>query len=83
MTVQKHAQDLTEEGARALLRFMADNLKEESIRFIIGPWMEDMSFQGTEGDFELNSFYSKTGRPVTRTFSGDEVELEDVEIEED
>ena len=79
----KVARDLTEEGARALLHFMADNLREDSIRFIIGPWMEDMSFNGTEGHIEISSYYANRGRPVTRTFSGDEVELEDIEVEDE
>ena len=81
----KIATGLTEEGRRALLHFLADNLGDKTLAHLVAPWVDDITFDingGTEGHFELWRFTTKSGNLVVKIFSGDEVELEYVEEEE-
>ena len=81
----KIATGLTEEGRRALLHFLADNLSDNNVAHIVAPWVNDVSFDindYTEGLLELSQLSTRYRNPVTIVFSGDEVELEDVEEEE-
>ena len=81
----KIATGLTEEGRRALLHFLADNLGDKTLTHLVAPWVDDITFdisEGTEGHLELSRLATKSGNPVVKIFSGDEVELEYVEEEE-
>ncbi len=77
------AKGLTEEGRRTLLRFIADNVKDATLVHLLAGWESDVTFEADNtGHVEIGSHYSKTRSPVTLSFSGDEVELEEIEDDE-
>ena len=78
----KIATELSLEGKRTYLRFLADNLRERSLDDILGPWYDDIDFQGTEAQVELSSFYSKSLNPIVFTFEDIHLDLEEMEEEE-
>ena len=78
----KIATELSLEGKRAYLRFLADNLRERSLDDILGPWYEDIDFQGAEAQVELSSFYSKSLNPIVFTFEDIHLDFEEMEEEE-
>lgn len=77
----KIAVDLTEEGLRAYLHFLADNTRQATLEHIIGPWLEDVDYQGRYAGVELSRSSSKTGNPVTFDFEPEHIEYEEVEDE--
>lgn len=86
MTQRKVAKELSEEGRRALAHFLADNLRDKTLRSLISAWEDDVTFDINdcqEGYIEVGMFHSKTGNPVTTNFCDDEVIFEDVEEDED
>lgn len=77
----KIAVDLNEGGLRAYLHFLADNLKQSTLEFILCPWLEDVDLQGPYAGVELRRTFSKTGNPVTFEFEPEHIEYEEVEDE--
>lgn len=77
----KFAVDLTEDGLRAYLHFLADNLKQSTLEFILRPWLDDVDLQGPYAGVELSRTFSKTGNPVTFEFEPDHIEYEEMEYE--
>lgn len=85
MTTRKIASGLTEAGRRALAQFLAENLNDKTLAHLLSAWENDVIFDTrdyTAGHIEIRGMHTDTGNPITRTFDGDEVEFEDIEIEE-
>lgn len=83
--VRQIATSLSEAGRRALAEFLAENLNDKALRTLVSAWEPDITFDindGLAGHLEIGGYYSDTGNPTTRVFDGDEVVLEDVEVEE-
>lgn len=87
MKTIKRARGLTEEGRRALARYLADNLKDAYLQTLLAAWEDDVNWDGNHGDkvghMEISSYYSKTGNPVVLTFRDEEVEIVEEELDGD
>lgn len=84
MTTRKVASALTEQGRRELAHFLAHNLNDKTLIRLLAAWENDVTFDIMDcqaGYIEVRGMYTNTGDPITRTFEGDEIEFEDVEIE--
>lgn len=85
MTTRKVASRLTEQGRRELAHLLADNLNDTTLMHLLAAWENDVSFDindYTAGHIEIRGMHTNTGNPITRTFEGDEIEFEEVEVEE-
>ena len=87
MKTIKRARGLTEEGRRALARYLAENLKDAYLQTLLAAWEDDVNWDGNHGDevghMEISSYYSKTGNPVCLTFRDEEVEIVEEELDDD
>lgn len=86
MTTTKIATRLTEEGRRELAEFLVATLSDKALADFLGPWEDDVTFDGLDGKsgmIEVRGMYTATGNPATRFFSGDAVEMEDVEVDDE
>ena len=84
MATKTVATGLTEQGRRALLHFIADNVSDSTLGHLLSGWESDVTFESdNEGHIEIRGAHTSTRNPVTRRFSGDEVELEDMEADAD
>lgn len=76
------AKGLTEQGRRALLHFITDNVKDSTLIHLLAGWESDVTFETDNvGHIEIRQFYTNSHNPATRQFSGDEVELEEIEVD--
>ena len=81
------ATKLSPVGRRRLAEFLAANLNDRELVLLLTGWEDDVAFTSSrsplEGRIEVGGIYTRTGAPVICEFSGDEVELEAMELDDD
>lgn len=86
MSTIKTATRLTEAGRRELAEFLVSTLSDNALADFLGPWEDDVTFDGLDGKsgmIEVRGMYTASGNPATRFFSGEAVEMEDVEVDDE
>lgn len=79
------ATGLSEAGRRALAEFLATHLSDKALAHMVAAYEADITFDinnSLAGHLEVSGMHTATGNPAVRIFDGDEVVLEDVEVEE-
>lgn len=86
MTTVTSATKLTIKGKRKLLELIAEHANQRCLDFQLSGWLTDLHYnahgEGT-ASIEIGGYYTESGNPVTYDFSGDEVEIEEVEMDDD
>lgn len=84
-TARQIATGLSASGRRALAEFLAAHLSDKALAHMVAAYEADITFDINDnlaGHLEVSGMHTATGNPAVRIFDGDEVVLEDVEVEE-
>lgn len=84
-TIVRTATGLSESGRRALAEFLATRLSDKALAHMVAAYEADIIFDindSSAGHLEVSGMHTYDGNPAVRVFDGDEVVLEDVEVEE-
>lgn len=78
------ATGLSESGRRALAEFLATHLSDKALAHMVAAYEADITFDINDslaGHLEVSGMHTATGNAAVRIFDGDDVILEDVEVE--
>lgn len=80
----KSVEGLNEEGKRELLRFLAENVNNRALDYLISAWVGDLSWNNAPDllRLEVDSFHSKTGNPQVIDFTQEFLDIVEIEDED-